>query len=347
MESAPARVVFPRVGEVLAGFRLLAELGRGAAGRVFLAAQPSLGDRPVVLKVTPRGREEHLSLARLQHRTSCRSTPSRCSGTGTSGPVHALPRRGDDGPGPRDARGPALTERTGKQLVEALDRLQAGGRWPASGGPFRRFSRRALLRRGDLLDRRGARRRPAICPRTRPRAHGRQAVERAPGRRRPADAAGFPPGPQADRSRTAAPGLDGWDAGVHVARAVAGDGGRARGPADPRRGRRPGRHLLAGDAAVCRARRRLCRSRADTPPPPLHRRNPRVSVGLSDIIHKCLRRDPGDRYPDAAALATTCGGTWPTCRSGASPIGAGPSDGASGDDGTLRPCPAAGWSGWC
>ena len=60
-------MVFPRVGRLLAGFRLLAELGRGAAGRVFLAAQPSLGDRPVVLKVTPRGREEHLSLARLQH----------------------------------------------------------------------------------------------------------------------------------------------------------------------------------------------------------------------------------------------------------------------------------------
>ena len=67
MESALAQVVFPKVGDVLAGFRLLAELGRGAAGVVFLASQPSLGDRPVVLKVTPRGRDEHLSLARLQH----------------------------------------------------------------------------------------------------------------------------------------------------------------------------------------------------------------------------------------------------------------------------------------
>src|SRR5579864_4018581 len=67
IDAGPARIVFPDVGEILAGFRLLAELGRGAAGRVFLAAQPSLGDRPVVLKVTPRGRDEHLSLARLQH----------------------------------------------------------------------------------------------------------------------------------------------------------------------------------------------------------------------------------------------------------------------------------------
>jgi serine/threonine protein kinase/Flp pilus assembly protein TadD len=58
---------FPQVGALLAGFRLILELGRGAAGRVFLARQPSLADRPVVLKITRRGRDEHLTLARLQH----------------------------------------------------------------------------------------------------------------------------------------------------------------------------------------------------------------------------------------------------------------------------------------
>jgi serine/threonine protein kinase/tetratricopeptide (TPR) repeat protein len=57
----------PAAGDVLGGFRLLSELGRGAHGRVFLAAQPALGDRPVVLKVGPRAGAEHLSLARLQH----------------------------------------------------------------------------------------------------------------------------------------------------------------------------------------------------------------------------------------------------------------------------------------
>ena len=41
-----------------------------------------------------------------------------------------------------------------------------------------------------------------------------------------------------------------------------------------------------------------------SPRRPLHRVNPQVSVGLSDLVHKCLRRDPRDRYPDAAALAT-------------------------------------------
>src|SRR5262249_56034203 len=40
---------------------------RGAQGRVFLASQLSLGDRPVVLKLTPCEAHEHLSLARLQN----------------------------------------------------------------------------------------------------------------------------------------------------------------------------------------------------------------------------------------------------------------------------------------
>jgi serine/threonine protein kinase/tetratricopeptide (TPR) repeat protein len=60
---------FPEIGEVLGGFRLLAELGRGARGRVFLASQPALADRAVVLKLAAAAAEgnEHLSLARLQH----------------------------------------------------------------------------------------------------------------------------------------------------------------------------------------------------------------------------------------------------------------------------------------
>jgi serine/threonine protein kinase len=58
---------FPSAGENLGDFHLLAELGRGAHGRVFLATQPMLGDRLVVVKLTPRWGDEHLSLARLQH----------------------------------------------------------------------------------------------------------------------------------------------------------------------------------------------------------------------------------------------------------------------------------------
>jgi serine/threonine protein kinase len=59
--------LFPTVGETLGEFHLRAELGAGTASRVFLASQPSLANRPVVLKLGPRGGCEHLSLARLQH----------------------------------------------------------------------------------------------------------------------------------------------------------------------------------------------------------------------------------------------------------------------------------------
>lgn len=58
---------FPAPGESLGEFRLGAELGRGAHARVFLATQPALADRPVVLKLGPVAGLEHLSLARLQH----------------------------------------------------------------------------------------------------------------------------------------------------------------------------------------------------------------------------------------------------------------------------------------
>lgn len=58
---------FPVPGESIANFKLLSELGRGAQGRVFLATQPQLADRPVVVKFVPGGGREHLSMARLQH----------------------------------------------------------------------------------------------------------------------------------------------------------------------------------------------------------------------------------------------------------------------------------------
>lgn len=57
----------PEIGEELGPFRLLAELGRGASGKTYLAEEPALADRLVVLKVISDDQEEHLSLARLQH----------------------------------------------------------------------------------------------------------------------------------------------------------------------------------------------------------------------------------------------------------------------------------------
>lgn len=57
----------PRVGDVFVGFRLLAELGRGGFGKVYLALQADLADRPVALKVSPELSGESQMLAQLQH----------------------------------------------------------------------------------------------------------------------------------------------------------------------------------------------------------------------------------------------------------------------------------------
>lgn len=60
-------VDYPEVGENLGPLLLLAELGRGHSGRTFLASDPGLADRPVVVKVIPNDQNEHLALASLRH----------------------------------------------------------------------------------------------------------------------------------------------------------------------------------------------------------------------------------------------------------------------------------------
>lgn len=58
---------FPMVGTEFCGYPLLAELGEGAMGRVYLARQPDLAGRLVVLKVTRQLTGEASELARLQN----------------------------------------------------------------------------------------------------------------------------------------------------------------------------------------------------------------------------------------------------------------------------------------
>jgi serine/threonine protein kinase/tetratricopeptide (TPR) repeat protein len=130
LEPAPtAATTPPGAGETLGPFRLLAELGRGSLGHVFLARQSALGDRPVVLKITPRAHgpgREHLALARLQH-------------------THIVPIYAAHDHAERDVRilcmpyfGSAtlarvleilqprpLSRRRGRDMVDAIDHLQA------------------------------------------------------------------------------------------------------------------------------------------------------------------------------------------------------------------------------
>jgi len=67
LQAPPAQPHFPEIGQEIGDFELLAELGRGCQGRVFLARQHNLADRPVVLKMSSCEGKEHVSLARLQH----------------------------------------------------------------------------------------------------------------------------------------------------------------------------------------------------------------------------------------------------------------------------------------
>jgi eukaryotic-like serine/threonine-protein kinase len=62
-----AVAALPTVGSEFLGFRLLAELGAGSFGRVYLASQENLADRHVVLKIAPHLFDEPRTLAQLQH----------------------------------------------------------------------------------------------------------------------------------------------------------------------------------------------------------------------------------------------------------------------------------------
>ena len=139
-ESELQQPQFPQAGETLAGCKLLADLAKGAHGRVFLAIQLQLADRPVVLKVTPCDGQEHLSLARLFH-------------------AHVVPLLFAQDYPERNIRvlgmpylgGGSLTQlmqllepvpapaRTGQLFVDALDHLQATTPFPAAAcrGPGR------------------------------------------------------------------------------------------------------------------------------------------------------------------------------------------------------------------
>jgi serine/threonine protein kinase len=129
---------FPEVGESLGPFRLLAELGRGAAGRTYLASDPGLADRPVVVKVIPGDQNEHLALARLRH---THIVPLFSE--------HSFPERGLRGLCMPFLGGASLAQifkgmaaipiaqRTGKLIVELIDR-NSGSVPVAFEAPFRR-----------------------------------------------------------------------------------------------------------------------------------------------------------------------------------------------------------------
>jgi serine/threonine protein kinase/Tfp pilus assembly protein PilF len=120
----------PEVGQELLGFRLIAELGRGAFGRVFLAQQGALADRPVALKVAADVGGESQALAQLQHthivpiysvhKTGClQAVCMPYLGSVTLADVL------------QNIRGRTPLPQTGADLLRALRERKAAGQFPA------------------------------------------------------------------------------------------------------------------------------------------------------------------------------------------------------------------------
>ena len=303
MQTQLVPVPFPGVGETLGDFRLVAELGRGAHGRVYLATQPALADRPVVLKVTRRRTREHLSLARLQHthiiplhamyefpEKNLRAMCMPYLGGATLARVLDLLRHQPP------------SQRTGQALVNALDLAQkdAPVRLPGRGGYRQTLAAASYVEAMALLGacladglhyahERGllyldlkptnvllaADAQPLLLDfhlAVHPLRPGQPAPEwfgGTPGYMSPEQEAACA---AAQRGGSVARGVDGRS-DIHAL----------------------GRLLylaLTGEDKI-----------AEGVFPLLHQRNPRVSRGLSDLIHKCLAECPEDRYPNAAAVA--------------------------------------------
>ena len=144
--SSPRDVArYPEPGEFLGPFLLLAELGRGRSGRTFLASDPTLADRPVVVKIIPDDQDEHLAVAQLQHthivplfsehRFASRGLRVLCMPYlgGTSLDRILL-----------DVASVPLGHRTGELLVKVIDRhSRTTPCVPQTEGPFRRGIERA------------------------------------------------------------------------------------------------------------------------------------------------------------------------------------------------------------
>jgi serine/threonine protein kinase/Flp pilus assembly protein TadD len=294
---------FPAAGESLGEFDLLAELGRGAHGRVYLASQPALAGRPVVLKLAPLAGREHLSLARLQHTHivplyAAQDYPERnlralCMPYfGGITLAQALAALGDEQP----------ARRTGHDLLRALQEAQAAApvALPVAGRGCQFLARATFAQAvcwvgaalADALQ--YAEDRGLIHLDIKPSnvllgADGQPMLldfhlARGPlaaGTAAPAWLGGTPAHmPPEQRQALAA-----VRAGTEVPAAVDG---------------------RADVYALGLLLYELLGGPIPLPPSPmgrLRRANPEVTVGLSDVLRKCLSEDPADRYPGGAALA--------------------------------------------
>jgi serine/threonine protein kinase/tetratricopeptide (TPR) repeat protein len=295
---------FPAAGEVLGEFRLVTELGRGSAGRVFLATQPALADRPVVLKLVPLTGREHLTLARLQHTNivplyAVESDPSRhlrllCmpyfGGLTLAQLLQALADR-------------PMVQRGGADVLAALRRAReaapvtlpdAGPAAEELAGPS--YTRAVCWVGACLADAlHYAHRRGLVHLDLKPSnvllaADGQPMLLDFHLARGPLRAGGPPPDWLGGTPAYMAPEQEAALAAVRAGRPVP----------DPVDGRAD---LYGLGLLLYEALGGTLPAPARGPAEALRRRNPRVPAGLADVVAKCLAADPCDRYPSAAALA--------------------------------------------
>jgi serine/threonine protein kinase/Flp pilus assembly protein TadD len=304
LEAGPAAGRFPAPGECLGDFRVVAELGRGAHGRVFLATQPALADRPVVLKLAPRGGEEHLSLARLQH---THIVPLYSVHDDPAGDLRALCMPYFGGAtlhellGRLHGRPPAW--RSGGELLEALRQVQAAAPIPLPvEGPACRFLGRVSYMRAvcwlgaclaealEYTHERGLVHLDLKPSNVLLAADGQPMLLDLHLARGP-----LAPGEVAPGWLGGTPAYMAPEHRLALAAVAAGRGIPA---------------AVDGRADIYSLGLLLCEALGEGLPPPgrsavgwLRRGNPQVSVGLADILGKCLADDPQARYRDAAALA--------------------------------------------
>lgn len=117
MVNSPEAPRFPRAGDEFMRFRLIKEVGRGGSARVFQAAELDLGDRLVVLKISPDKGEEPSIQGRLDHPHIAQ--------------VYSVVRPPEGG-----LRGLAMPFRPGITLDEVIRRVKPAGR-PASAQALR------------------------------------------------------------------------------------------------------------------------------------------------------------------------------------------------------------------
>lgn len=304
LESGRLEPTFPEAGDTVAGFRLVSELGRGGQGRVFLATETALADRPVVVKLTAQVGQEHLSLARLQHTHivplyGVRDDPTRklrilCMPYFGGATLHKILDVLHDQP---------LSARTGTHVVEAIQQLQpSAGAAALPAGPARQFLARLTYVRATCWM--GACLADALHF-----AHGHNLLHLDV---KPSNVLWAADGEPMllDLHLARAP----LAAGTPAPRSLGGT------PTHLAPEHRRALHAVSAGTAVPMA----VDARADVygmglvlaealtgclPPKRrtskwLRQQNPHVTCGLADVVQKCLAEDPEDRYQTTADLAT-------------------------------------------